>query len=106
MFACSFRNQHYGMLTLKLPSKTGKKHKVKIHPQSGWIFTFSGIALVYRLRTSAFSLGLPATHCLLATRKLVARIEYAQLICFSVCFQLICNILLYRFRVLPYRSHR
>ena len=65
----------------------------------------SGIALVYRQRTSASFLGLPATHCLLATRKRVSRIEYAQLICFSIAFQLICNIFLYRFCVLPYRVY-
>ena len=44
-------------------------------------------------------------HCLLATRQRVARIEYAQLICFFIAFQLICNIFLYRFCIFPYRVY-
>ena len=44
---------------------------INIHPHSGWYFIFGHSPILYWLRTSAFFIGLPATHLLLATHKWV-----------------------------------
>ena len=77
--------------------------RIRIRPHSGRFFIFGHSPKHYRLRTSAFLIGLPAMHLLLATRERVFWVVHTQLIALVISFQLISDVFFYGFSILSYR---